>query len=442
MALAWNALALAATVLHNTGGPTERQTVHETYELLERAELGDLSADLTQQIQAHRLYICTALGPSCTRDEDVQLLRLMSTNALDDSTLQALAETAWMLDASELSIALFSDLLQRLRAPEVRGTNMSAMAIFGWALMDAGRWHDSIADTAKVERLAATYGLEMVATSADLTMAFILASTAATLTAARAHWKQPSHGWTPGFAEPLPPGPITRSGIVALAEGNSLMAFSQLNHLFGKGGEPLHHHLSLLAVADLAVAAARANRGMEARCLLDRVFADFGPSPSPRITQLRARAMAILAEPEEAGTHFETALSEPSGTEWPYERAHLHLEYGEWLRRRKRTKEARSNLLFALGTFEGLGATPAIVRARAELQACGVAEQTTPGTLSELTPQERQIVRLAADGLTNREIGERLFLSPRTISSHLYRSFPKLGVASRHELRDVIAGAG
>ena len=59
--------------------------------------------------------------------------------------------------------------------------------------------------------------------------------------------------------------------------------------------------------------------------------------------------------------------------------------------------------------------------------------------LGELTPQQRQIVRLASDGLTNREIGDRLFLSPRTVSSHLYRSYPKLGVASRHQLRDVIA---
>jgi len=71
-----------------------------------------------------------------------------------------------------------------------------------------------------------------------------------------------------------------------------------------------------------------------------------------------------------------------------------------------------------------------------------VAVAGAPGerdALGELTPQQRQIVRLASDGLTDREIGDRLFLSPRTVSSHLYRSYPKLGVASRHQLRDVIA---
>ena len=63
-----------------------------------------------------------------------------------------------------------------------------------------------------------------------------------------------------------------------------------------------------------------------------------------------------------------------------------------------------------------------------------------PDALRELTPQQRQIVRLASDGLTDREIADRLFLSPRTVGSHLYRSYPNLGIASRHQLRDVIAG--
>jgi DNA-binding NarL/FixJ family response regulator len=91
-----------------------------------------------------------------------------------------------------------------------------------------------------------------------------------------------------------------------------------------------------------------------------------------------------------------------------------------------------------------LGARSWAQRAQAELRACGVAVADAPAerdALGELTPQQRQIVRLASDGLTNREIGDRLFLSPRTVSSHLYRSFPKLGVADRHQLRDVIARA-
>jgi DNA-binding NarL/FixJ family response regulator len=81
-------------------------------------------------------------------------------------------------------------------------------------------------------------------------------------------------------------------------------------------------------------------------------------------------------------------------------------------------------------------------RGQATVAQRGVAVAGAPGdrdALGELTPQQRQIVRLASHGLTDREIGDRLFLSPRTVSSHLHRSYPKLGVASRHQLRDVIA---
>jgi DNA-binding CsgD family transcriptional regulator len=91
-----------------------------------------------------------------------------------------------------------------------------------------------------------------------------------------------------------------------------------------------------------------------------------------------------------------------------------------------------------------LGARSWAQRTEAELRASGVAITGAPGepdALGELTPQQRQIVRLASDGLTDREIDDRLFLSPRTVSSHLYRSYPKLGVAGRHQLRDVIARA-
>jgi DNA-binding NarL/FixJ family response regulator len=96
----------------------------------------------------------------------------------------------------------------------------------------------------------------------------------------------------------------------------------------------------------------------------------------------------------------------------------------------------------ALETFRRLAAPSWAERAEAELRASGTAVVSGQGRLdplSELTPQQRQIVRLASEGLTNCEIGERLLLSPRTVSSHLYRAFPKLGISDRHQLRDVIA---
>ena len=98
----------------------------------------------------------------------------------------------------------------------------------------------------------------------------------------------------------------------------------------------------------------------------------------------------------------------------------------------------------ALETFRQLHAVPWLQRAEAELRACGVAvagAPTAPGAPWELIPQQRQIVYLAASGHSNREIADRLFLSPRTVASHLYHSYPKLGIAGRHQLRDLTGQA-
>ena len=221
-------------------------------------------------------------------------------------------------------------------------------------------------------------------------------------------------------------------------------AFTQLRGLFSDDGTPLHNYASYLGVADLAAAAVRADRRMEGRDVIEHAFSRLDGRASARLEQLIARARGILADPGGAEAHFGTALADPAGDQWPFERAQLRLDYAEWLRRRRRINDAKPVLTQALETFRRLGARSWAQRAQAELRACGVAVTGTPGepdALGELTPQQRQIIRLASDGLTDREIGDRLFLSPRTVSSHLYRSYPKLGVASRHQLRDVIARA-
>jgi RNA polymerase sigma factor (sigma-70 family) len=127
-------------------------------------------------------------------------------------------------------------------------------------------------------------------------------------------------------------------------------------------------------------------------------------------------------------------------TRWPQYRARLQLAFGEWLRRRRRTTESRAPLRAARDAFDALGFGPWAERARQELRASGESSRRrTPDMLDELTPQELQIVQMAAAGLSNREIGQRLFLSRRTVESHLYRVFPKLGVTSRAQLPGVLA---
>jgi DNA-binding NarL/FixJ family response regulator len=110
------------------------------------------------------------------------------------------------------------------------------------------------------------------------------------------------------------------------------------------------------------------------------------------------------------------------------------------LRRQRRSAESRKPLRDTIDLFDALGATRWSMRARQELRATGeTIGHRTPDARDRLTAQEMQIASLAAQGLSNREIGERLFLSHRTIGSHLYRIFPKLEITSRAQLRDALA---
>ncbi|WP_433269201.1 ATP-binding protein [Actinosynnema sp. CS-041913] len=159
-------------------------------------------------------------------------------------------------------------------------------------------------------------------------------------------------------------------------------------------------------------------------------WAEHTGRPWARAVALRCRA--LLTDEERWFTEA-VELHRTSGR--PFERARTELLYGEWLRRARRRNDARTHLRSALDAFDRLGATPWATRARTELRATGESRaQPGPDPLSTLTPQELQVVRLAAGGLSNRDIGAQLFLSPRTVGYHLYKAYPKLGVASRVEL--------
>jgi DNA-binding NarL/FixJ family response regulator len=121
----------------------------------------------------------------------------------------------------------------------------------------------------------------------------------------------------------------------------------------------------------------------------------------------------------------------------------LLLAHGEWLRRHRRIADSRAPLRAARETFDAVNARAWAERARNELRASGETSRPRVAAASErLSPQELQIVQLAAAGCTNREIGQQLYVSPRTVSSHLYHAFPKLGVTSRAKLKAAIEGAG
>jgi DNA-binding CsgD family transcriptional regulator len=152
----------------------------------------------------------------------------------------------------------------------------------------------------------------------------------------------------------------------------------------------------------------------------------------------------VLADDAEAEALYELALAADLSA-WPLDRARLHLAYGTWLRRHRRAAESRQPLRRAREVFDALGARSWAAQARRELRAAGERSgdlDRLQVQVQGLTAQELQIARLAAQGLNNREIGQRMRASHRTVGSHLYRIFPKLGITSRQQLAAVLKDIG
>jgi DNA-binding CsgD family transcriptional regulator len=164
----------------------------------------------------------------------------------------------------------------------------------------------------------------------------------------------------------------------------------------------------------------------------------------PKLALVKAGSAALVASGEEASRRFEEALAVPGAEQYPFERARVQLAYGEHLRRSRATNASRVQLTAALETFRHLGARPWATRASNEVRATGLTHRGATGDrgAGALTAQEHQIAMLAASGLSNKQIGSRLYLSPRTVGAHLYRVFPKLGITSRAALRDALNGTG
>jgi len=155
---------------------------------------------------------------------------------------------------------------------------------------------------------------------------------------------------------------------------------------------------------------------------------------------IEARVRALLSEGEVAEGLYRESIAHLTGTRMRVELARTHLLYGEWLRRERRRLDARKQLRTALEAFTSMGAEAFARRAERELLATGErARKRTVDTLDQLTPQETQIARLAANGHTNREIATQLFISPSTVEYHLRKAFRKLDVKSRTQLANRIS---
>ncbi len=225
-------------------------------------------------------------------------------------------------------------------------------------------------------------------------------------------------------------------GLLDLGAGRAESALARLETL--AAGRKFFHIAATRSTPDLVEAAVRLGRpeaAAEPLALFEIWSRNTGQGWTSALVH---RCRALLDADED---RFRGALALHEEDSRPFDEARTQLLYGEWLRRDKRKADARAQLRVALETFERIGAAPWAERARTELTATGTTGRAADhGPFASLTPQEAQIARLAAQGLSNKDIAAQLFLSARTVGHHLYKAYPKLGVAARGELADLELG--
>lgn len=232
--------------------------------------------------------------------------------------------------------------------------------------------------------------------------------------------------------------------ITDIGRGNFESAYRHAAAVSPAGTLASHAPHALWVAMDLVEAAVRTNRRAEAAAHVRAMRESDMAALSPRLALLAGGSAALCAdEDDDAVSLFGMAVAIPGTERWPFDLARVQLAYGERLRRAQANSDSRAPLSMAYDAFSLLGARPWMERAAKELRASGwIAPRAAAARGRILTPQEREIADLAAAGLSNKQIAERLYLSHRTVGAHLYQIFPKLGISSRAALRDALAALG
>ncbi len=304
----------------------------------------------------------------------------------------------------------------------------------GWL---AGTWDDVLATSAEASALCEEHGYPLLAGLALSFQALVAAARGdhdktLALTTQLTSWSGPRRALL------LTQHACHARALDAAGRGDFEAAYEEAATVTPPGTLD-HTPQGLWVLFDLVESAVRTGRKDLARAHVQAMVDTDIASLSPRLAMQAAGATALLDD----GTNdaFERALAVPDAARWPFDLARVHLTYGERLRRDRATGAARRHLSAAREIFSQLGAAPWAARASSELRATGQsAARDGRAGLVTLTAQQRQIATLAAAGLTNKQIGERLYLSHRTVATHLYQIFPKLGVTSRAALRDALSG--
>jgi DNA-binding CsgD family transcriptional regulator len=349
---------------------------------------------------------------------------------------ELLVGAAFVVDAEPGLARLQTALLDTYRRYGSLRSIARLQAIHSWTEITLANWPEAIQAADEGIRLSREVDDRQRESGAMVGQAMIAAMRGELAEARRLLAESESVAMSRGAQDVLTGIQLTK-GLHAIALGHYDEAMSALRRTFDPRDPSYHPLQSTWGLGDLAEAGFHAGRLEEVRTIV--VSLGNGRPATPWQGMARAYAAPFLAR--EAGTievAYEAALGGLVGR-WPTYRARMLLEYGQWLRRQNRINEARDRLRAARESADSLSMRPWAERARNELRATGEDSRSfRPKAWSKLSPQELQVARLAGAGLTNREIAERLFLSHRTVGSHLYRIFPKLGVTNRAQLTAVL----
>jgi DNA-binding CsgD family transcriptional regulator len=366
-----------------------------------REALEAFGAGMPVDEELHWLWLASVVAATRTWDHDrwdvlsarhVRLAR--ETGALSELPLALTSRTCVLLFAGELpAAALLADEMQAVK--EATGTGLAPYGAFGVAALRG----DEAGTLALIE-----------ATVADVTR------------------RGEGNGITfTGWADA-----VLNNGL-----GNYRRAAAAARQACGYGDDP---GSQIWATVEQIEAASRAGLAGEAAGAWDRLEEMTGACDTDWALGIRARSRALLSEGDSAERLYRESIGYLGKSRLRVDLARAHLLYGEWLRRERRRLDAREELRTAHGMLEAMGVAAFAARAQRELQATGAAadKRPRPARHAELTAQEAQIAQLARDGLSNPEIGTRLFISAHTVQYHLRKVFPKLGITSRSQLGSVL----
>ncbi|GAB4584037.1 LuxR C-terminal-related transcriptional regulator [Nocardia sp. IFM 10818] len=379
--------------------------------------------------------LMAGLNPGADADagQSITALRFLMTGIADDQLRERATAAHWHLLIADIPAA--RDLSAAL-AEDCR--RLGAVGVLTRALQLQART-ELVLGRLTAASAAATEGLRLAAESGHRASQIYQSTTLALLAAIRGDEQRCAEFTTEPLERDIAPANVHAIAALSLLDlgiGRPDAAVDRLLTVLSGA----NRHGAIASIPDLVEAAHRTDRLAETRAVFDWYRAWTDQVAQPWARAIAQRCLALLADDDTAETHFTTALHlHHAQSEFAFDRARTELLYGEWLRRHQRRAEARTHLRAAAETLRRLGALPWAERAEGELRATGETRTTAPtvDVLGRLTPQELQTAQLAATGLSNKDIGAQLFLSPRTVGYHLSNAYPKLGITSRRELAAV-----